>query len=130
MAVKKLLYWGIISEFIYSMGTPPQNTLWRTWLASAEYLVSSTVDASHGFWSIRVTHSFMNQEVRMCLSTVYIESDTGKEEFMQDVAEMEAEGDGFFLVSLFGERRFIKGSIRRVDFVDEHTVEMEQATKP
>jgi len=72
----------------------------------------------------------MNQEVRMCLSTVYIESDTGKEEFMQDVAEMEAEGDGFFLVSLFGERRFIKGSIKRVDFVDEHTVEMEQATKP
>ncbi len=66
----------------------------------------------------------------MCLSTVYIDSDTGKEEFMQDVAEMEAEGDGFFLVSLFGERRFIKGSIKRVDFVDEHTVEMEQATKP
>jgi predicted RNA-binding protein len=68
----------------------------------------------------------MNQEVRMCLSTVYIDSDTGKEEFMRDVAEMEAEGDGFFLVSLFGERRFIKGSIKRVDFVDEHTVEMER----
>jgi len=65
----------------------------------------------------------------MCLSTVYIESDTGKEEFMRDVAEMEAEGDGFFLVSLFGERKFVKGSIKRVDFVDEHTVEMEQATK-
>jgi len=61
----------------------------------------------------------------MCLSTVYIESDTGKEEFMRDVAEMEAEGDGFFLVSLFGERKFVKGSIKRVDFVDEHTVEIE-----
>ena len=65
----------------------------------------------------------------MCLSTVYVDSDTGKEEFMRDVAEMEAEGDGFFLVSLFGERKFVKGSIKRVDFVDEHTVEMEQATK-
>jgi len=65
----------------------------------------------------------------MCLSTVYVDSDTGKEVFMRDVAEMEAEGDGFFLVTLFGERRFIKGSIRRVDFVDEHTVEMEQATE-
>ena len=42
---------------------------------------------------------------------------------------MEAEGDGFFLVSLFGERRFIKGSIRRVDFVDEHTVEMEREVR-
>jgi predicted RNA-binding protein len=67
----------------------------------------------------------LNEEVTMCLSTVYVDSDTGKKEFMRDVAEMEAEGDGYFLVSLFGERRFIKGSIRRVDFVDEHTVEME-----
>ena len=32
----------------------------------------------------------------MCLSTVYVDSDTGKEVFMRDVAEMEAEGDGFF----------------------------------
>jgi predicted RNA-binding protein len=71
----------------------------------------------------------MNQEVSMCLSTVYIDSGTGKEEVMRDVAEMEAEGKGFFLVNLFGERTFIKGRIKRVDFVDEHTVEMEQATK-
>ena len=71
----------------------------------------------------------MNQEVSMCLSTVYVDSDTGKEEFMRDVAEMEAEGDGYFLVSLFGERRFIKGSIRRVDFVDEHVVEMEREVR-
>ena len=65
----------------------------------------------------------------MCLSTVYIDSDTGKEEFMRDVAEMEAEGDGYFLVNLFGERKFIKGSIKRVDFVDEHTVEIEREVR-
>jgi predicted RNA-binding protein len=67
----------------------------------------------------------MNEEVNMCLSTVYIDSGTGKEEVMRDVAEMEAEGKGFFLVNLFGERRFVEGRIKSVDFVDEHTVVME-----
>jgi predicted RNA-binding protein len=62
----------------------------------------------------------------MCLSTVYILSSPGKEEIMRDVAEMEAEGKGFFLVNLFGERRFVKVSIKRADFVDEHTLEMKR----
>lgn len=62
----------------------------------------------------------------MCLSTVYVSSNTGKEEAMRDVAEMKAEGKGFLLINLFGEKRFIEGSIRHVDFVDEHTVEMER----
>ncbi len=61
----------------------------------------------------------------MCLSTVYIESDAGKKEVMRDVAGMEAEGDGYFLFNLLGEKRFVKGSIRRVDFMDEHMVEMD-----
>jgi predicted RNA-binding protein len=60
----------------------------------------------------------------MCLSTVYINSGTGKEEVMRDVAEMEAKGEGFNLFNLIGEKRFVKGSIKRVDFVDEHTVQM------
>ncbi|MBW2078057.1 MAG: hypothetical protein DRG87_12130 [Deltaproteobacteria bacterium] len=65
----------------------------------------------------------------MCLSTVYIDSDTGKEEVMRDVAEMEAEGEGFNLFNLMGEKRFVKGSIKRVDFVDEHTVVMERESR-
>jgi predicted RNA-binding protein len=62
----------------------------------------------------------------MCLSTVYIDSGTGREEVMRDVAEMEAEGEGFNLFSLIGEKRFVEGRIKRVDFVDEHTVEMDR----
>jgi len=65
----------------------------------------------------------------MCLSTVYIISGTGKEEIMRDVAEMEADGEGFFLVNLIGEKRFVKGIIKRVDFVGEHTVEMEREVR-
>ncbi|MBW2312360.1 MAG: CooT family nickel-binding protein [Deltaproteobacteria bacterium] len=63
------------------------------------------------------------------MSTVYIDSDTGKEEVMRDVAEMEAEGEGFNLFNLMGEKRFVKGSIKRVDFVDEHTVVMERESR-
>jgi len=62
----------------------------------------------------------------MCLSTVYVNSDTGKEEIMRDVAEMEAEGEGFNLFSLMGEKVFVKGRIKRVDFIDEHTVEIDR----
>jgi len=64
----------------------------------------------------------------MCLSTVYLNSDTGKEEVMRDVAEIEAEGEGFSLMNLMGEKTFVKGSIKRVDFIDEHTVEMQKQT--
>jgi predicted RNA-binding protein len=65
----------------------------------------------------------------MCLSTVYINSGTAKEEVMRDVAEMEAEGEGFNLFNLIGEKRFVKGRIIRVDFVDEHTVVMEREVR-
>jgi predicted RNA-binding protein len=65
----------------------------------------------------------------MYLSTGYIDSNTGKEEVMRDVAEMEAEGEGFNLFNLMGEERYVKGSIKRVDFVDEHTVVMEREVR-
>lgn len=62
----------------------------------------------------------------MCLSAVYIDSGTGREEVMRDVAEMEAERKGFSLVNLIGEKTFVKGRIRSIDFVDEHMVVMER----
>ena len=65
----------------------------------------------------------------MCLSTVYIDSGTGREEVMRDVAEMEAEGEGFNLFNLIGEKRFVKGRIIRVDFIDEHTVVMDKEVR-
>jgi predicted RNA-binding protein len=58
----------------------------------------------------------------MCLSTIYIDSDGEPEKVMQEVARMEAEGDGFSLINLFGEKTFIQGKIKSIDFVDEHSV--------
>lgn len=58
----------------------------------------------------------------MCLSTVYMNSGNEQKEIMKDVARIEAEGKGFWLINLFGEREFIEGSIQTVDLMDEHFV--------
>jgi len=58
----------------------------------------------------------------MCLSTVYMNSGNKKKEIMKDVARIEAEGQGFWLINLFGEREFIEGCIETVDLMDEHFV--------
>lgn len=65
----------------------------------------------------------------MCLSTVYIDSGGQQEEVMRDVAYMEAKHEGFLLIGLLGEQKLIKGSVRSVDFVDEHTVVLEKNAK-
>jgi len=58
----------------------------------------------------------------MCLSTVYMDSGNAKKEIMKDVARIEAEGKGFWLIDLFGEREFIEGCIQTIDLMDEHFV--------
>ena len=58
----------------------------------------------------------------MCLSTVYMDSGNAKEEIMKDVARIEAEGKGYWLIDLFGEREFIEGRIQTIDLMDEHFV--------
>ena len=58
----------------------------------------------------------------MCLSTVYMNSGNEEKEIMKDVARIEAEGKGFLLINLFGEREFIEGSIQTVDLMDEHFI--------
>ncbi len=63
----------------------------------------------------------------MCLSTVYINTKGQCQKIMQEVAVMEAEKDGYLLVDLFGVKKFVRGNIKRLDFVDEHTVLLEQS---
>jgi len=50
--------------------------------------------------------------------------DSGNEqkEIMKDVASIEAEGQGFWFINLFGERKFIEGTIQTVDLMDKHFV--------
>jgi len=58
----------------------------------------------------------------MCLSTVYMNSGNEEREIMKDVAQIEAEGQGFWLINPFGEREFIEGSIQTVDLMGGHFV--------
>jgi predicted RNA-binding protein len=41
---------------------------------------------------------------------------------MQDVAQMEYDQEGYLLMGLLGDQKFVKGTIKSVDFVDDHTV--------
>ncbi|MEJ2727734.1 MAG: CooT family nickel-binding protein [Deltaproteobacteria bacterium] len=61
----------------------------------------------------------------MCLSSVYIDSGGGQKQIMGDVARMEAEAEGFLFIDLFGESKFVRGRIKRIDFIDEHAVVLE-----
>ena len=65
----------------------------------------------------------------MCLSTVYIQSGDRRIKVMQDVAQMEYNQEGYLLVGLLGDQRFVKGRIKSVDFVDDHAVVLEKEGK-
>ena len=62
----------------------------------------------------------------MCLSSVFLRSPECQEEIMRDVARIEAEGEGFWLINLFGEKKFVKGILRTIDLSDQHYVMLEK----
>ena len=62
----------------------------------------------------------------MCLSTVYMDSGDEQKEIMKDVARIEAEGEGFWLIDLFGERTFVEARIQTVNLMDGHFVMREK----
>lgn len=58
----------------------------------------------------------------MCLSSVYMSSGNGQKEIMKDVVRMEAEGGGFWLINLLGERKYVEGAIENVSLMDGYVV--------
>ena len=59
----------------------------------------------------------------MCLSNVfYVDSNGQQQEVMRDVAQLEAHNNGFLLMGLLGEQKFVQGEVRTIDFVDKHSV--------
>jgi predicted RNA-binding protein len=65
----------------------------------------------------------------MCLVTVYVDYQEEQKEVMKDVAQMEAKGDGFLLIGLLGEQKYVEGRIVSLDFVDKHSVVLQQKLK-
>jgi predicted RNA-binding protein len=64
----------------------------------------------------------MDFEVNMCLSTIYVRWGEENQEVMRDVARMEAEGEGYTVIDLFGAKTFVQGQIASIDFVERHRV--------
>jgi len=62
----------------------------------------------------------------MCIATVYIDSGGQREEAMREVARLEAEGSGFRLISLLGEEKYLEGRLKSIDFLEGHSVLIEQ----
>ena len=54
----------------------------------------------------------------MCLATVYLNGMQKENRLMKDVANIEADGEGFWLIDLFGERRFVAGKIQSLDLTN------------
>jgi predicted RNA-binding protein len=54
----------------------------------------------------------------MCLAAVYLNSVEAENRLMKDVALIEADGDGFWLIDLFGERRFVAGKIQSLNLTN------------
>jgi predicted RNA-binding protein len=77
----------------------------------------------------RADQGVILSEADMCLSTVYMDFGNEQEEIMKDVARIEAEGRGFWLINLFGEKRFIEGAIQIVSLMDGHFVTLKNQEK-
>jgi predicted RNA-binding protein len=58
----------------------------------------------------------------MCLSTAYVTDGNERREIMKDVARIEAEQGGVWLIDFFGKKIFVEAAIQTVDLVDEHFV--------
>jgi predicted RNA-binding protein len=62
----------------------------------------------------------------MCLSTVYIEAKGQRQKVMQDVAKMELSNEGYLLSGLLGDQKWVDGRIKKIDFIDDHSVILEK----
>jgi predicted RNA-binding protein len=62
----------------------------------------------------------------MCIATIYLDTDNQREEVMRDVISVEARDNGFLLTPLIGKEKFLKGKLKSIDFLEEHSVVIER----
>lgn len=53
---------------------------------------------------------------------MYVDSGNGQNEIMREVARIESERGGFWLINFFGEKKFVEGTIRTANFTDGYFV--------
>jgi predicted RNA-binding protein len=65
----------------------------------------------------------------MCEATVYLTDDGQEKEIMREVVLVQPEGDAWLLVTLLGEQKLVRGTIKKLDFL-KHTVYLSQSQEP
>lgn len=65
----------------------------------------------------------------MCEATVYLTDDGQEKEIMREVVLVQPEGDAWLLVTLLGEQKLVRGTIKKLDFL-KHTVHLSQPQEP
>lgn len=63
----------------------------------------------------------------MCESKVYLATAKGEELILEDVTSIKPEGDGYRLVTLFGEQTHVRGRLREIDLLKHRVVVVEPA---
>ena len=58
----------------------------------------------------------------MCLAKAYLNEVKDNEFILEDVTQLRIEGSKLHLVTLFGERKEIEGSVREVDFQNSRII--------
>ena len=65
----------------------------------------------------------------MCEARVYLNDGVEEKQILEDVASVEPDGDTWVCVSILGERKLVRGAIRRIDFL-KHTVHFSRLPDP
>ena len=58
----------------------------------------------------------------MCESKAFLVTSEGEELLLDDVASIRPEGDGYRLVTLFGEQRHVSGRLTDIDLMKHRVV--------
>lgn len=58
----------------------------------------------------------------MCESKVYLATPAGEDLLLDDVTWIQPEGDGYRLVTLFGEQKHVSGRIKEIDLLKHRVV--------
>jgi predicted RNA-binding protein len=61
----------------------------------------------------------------MCMATVYLESGINRKEIMHDVVRIEVDKSTCCLTNLFGEGKRVEGTLKSIDFLEDHSVVIE-----
>jgi predicted RNA-binding protein len=58
----------------------------------------------------------------MCESKVFLATPEGEKLVLEEVAAIRPEGDGYQLVTLFGEQAHVRGRIKEIDLLQHRVV--------